>query len=266
MLPLLIPSLVQAGLGAYQALTSGAKGAQNDFESYAKQRPLAQESKSLNDYYQEALNRYSENPYQSAFYQQAAQNAQRATAQGLGALQNRRSAIGGIGKLAAIQNDALQRANVQAENYKQQQFSQLGQAAQAKAAQDKYLYDVNQATPYNTMLGIKQMKLQAANERRNAGLNMIGSAASNYALGSMYNTGSMANKGLTSGISPKLTFDTMMSNPELRPQANPNYFPTTSRSQLLSRIASSGYVPKIFGSDIQLPRDTNPYSMDISNI
>jgi hypothetical protein len=36
------------------------------------------------------------------------------------------------------------------------------------------------------MLGIKQMKSAAANERYNAGLNMIGGAASNYAMGSMF--------------------------------------------------------------------------------
>ena len=177
--------LVSAGIqglgGLYQAATSGRKDRENELNAFAAKSPLAQRSKSLDDYYQEAKNRYQENPYQSALYQQAAQNAQRTTAQGIGALQDRRSAIGGIGRLSALQNDALQRAGVQAENYKQQQFSQLGQATQAQTAQDRYLFDVNQMTPYNRQLQLKQLSAQAANERYNAGLQMVGGALGNAA-------------------------------------------------------------------------------------
>jgi len=177
--------LVAAGIqglgGIYQAATSGRGDAENQLNAFAKQSPLAKESKSLNDYYQEALNRYQENPYQSQAYQVGAMNARRATAQGIGALQDRRSAIGGIGRLAAGQNMAMQNLGVQAENYKQQQFNQLGQATQAKTAQDKYLFDVNQMTPYNRQLQLKQMASQAANERYNAGLQMAGSALGNAA-------------------------------------------------------------------------------------
>jgi hypothetical protein len=186
-LPLLAAlSLGQAALGAFQSATSGRKKAERDFESFAKQRPLAKSSASLDNYYQQAVNRYNENPYQSQQYQVGAMNAQRATAQGIGALQDRRSAIGGIGRLALGQNAAMQNLGVQAEAQRNARFGQLGSATQMKTAQDRYLYDINEATPFNTMLGIKQMKSQAANERYNAGLNMIGSAAGNYALGSMY--------------------------------------------------------------------------------
>ena len=186
-LPLLAAlSLGQAALGAFQSATSGRKRAEKDFESFAKQRPLAKPSASLDNYYQQAVNRYNENPYQSQQYQVGAMNAQRATAQGIGALQDRRSAIGGIGRLALGQNAAMQNLGVQAEAQRNARFGQLGSATQMKTAQDRYLYDINEATPFNTMLGIKQMKSQAANERYNAGLNMIGSAAGNYALGSMY--------------------------------------------------------------------------------
>lgn len=202
MLPLLIPAIAQAGVGIYQAATSGAAGAQKDFENFSKISPLAKESKSLNDYYQQALNRYQENPYQSQQYQLGAMNAQRATAQGINALQDRRSAIGGIGRLAAGQNMAMQNLGAQAEAQRNARFGQLGQATQAKTAQDKYLFDINQMTPYNRQLQVKQMKSQAANERLNAGLNMIGGAASNYMLGSMY--GGNANKAEKAANIPNL--------------------------------------------------------------
>jgi hypothetical protein len=81
-----------------------------------------------------------------------------------------------------------------------------------KTAQDRYLYDVNQATPFNTMLGIKQMKSAAANERLNAGLSMIGGAASNYAMGTMFGGGGVKDKvsplNNSSEFNPASTFGT----------------------------------------------------------
>ena len=56
MLPLLVPALAQAGIGVLQAATSGAGKAQRDFENFAKKRPVAAESKSLNDYYSRLIN------------------------------------------------------------------------------------------------------------------------------------------------------------------------------------------------------------------
>ena len=224
----LVSAGVQGLAGLYQSATSGRKDRENELNAFAKQSPLAQRSKSLDDYYQEALNRYQENPYQSALYQQAAQNAQRTTAQGIGALQDRRSAIGGIGRLSALQNDALQRAGVQAENYKQQQFSQLGQATQAQTAQDRYLFDVNQMTPYNRQLQLKQLSAQAANERYNAGLQMVGGALGNASqIGAM----SAYNKPVTQqsqfGPSSESTFNSWMSNPSARPQLDTSLIPKT---------------------------------------
>lgn len=212
MLPLLAATLGQVALGGIQAATSGARKAEKDFESFAKQNPLAKRSKSIDDYYQQALNRYNENPYQSQQYQLGAMNAQRATAQGIGALQDRRSATGGIGRLQLGQNAALQNLGSQAEARRDARFGQYGQAAQLQNQQDKYLYDVNQATPFNRQLAIKQMKSQAANERYNAGLNMMGSAFGNYAMGSMYADQNKMSKTATNPISSKQTFDSFISN------------------------------------------------------
>jgi hypothetical protein len=186
-LPLLAAiTLAQAGLGALQAGTSGAKARERELDAYAKQSPLYKGSKSIDDYYQEAMNRYRENPYQSQQYQMGAMQARRATAQGLSALQDRRSAIGGVSRLEAGQNYAMQNLGAQAEAQRNARFGQLGGATQMKTGEDYRKFDINQMTPYNRMLQLKQLKAQAANDRYNAGLQMIGSAASNAALGAMY--------------------------------------------------------------------------------
>jgi len=182
---LAISALAQAGVGAYQALTSGRGAAERDFESFAKKRPLAKASPTLENYYQKTLSAANENPYQSAQYMIARQEADRRLASGLGALQQRGGAISGISKLDLMRTDAQNQAIRNAESLRGQNLNRLGQSTQMKTAQDRYLYDVNEATPFNTMLGIKQMKSQAANERYNAGLQMISGAASNAAMGAM---------------------------------------------------------------------------------
>jgi hypothetical protein len=161
---------IAAGTGA---LTAGGmavgsnqrrKRREGELDKYAQQSPLYKGSKSIDDYYQQAMNRYKENPYQSQQYQLGAMNAQRATAQGLGALQDRRSAIGGISRLALGQNAAMQNLGAQAEAQRNARFGQLGAAAQMKTAEDYKKFDINEMTPYNRVLGLKQMKSAAANE------------------------------------------------------------------------------------------------------
>jgi hypothetical protein len=177
----LIAAGTQALAGAGQAIFSGRKKRERELDQFAKNSPLYKGSKSIDDYYQQALNRYSENPYQSQQYQLGAMNAQRATAQGIGALQDRRSAIGGIGRLALGQSTAMQNLGAQAEAQRNQRFGQLGGATQMKTAEDYKKFDINQMTPYNRMLQLKQYKAQAANDRYNAGVQMVGSALGNAA-------------------------------------------------------------------------------------
>jgi hypothetical protein len=141
-LPLLAAiSLGQAALGAAQAFGSGRKARERELDAYAKQSPLYKGSKSIDDYYQEAMNRYKENPYQSQQYQMGAMNARRATAQGLSALQDRRSAIGGISRLEAGQNYAMQNLGAQAEAQRNARFGQLGGATQMKTGEDYRKFD-----------------------------------------------------------------------------------------------------------------------------
>jgi hypothetical protein len=244
----------QALGGAAQSIFSGRKKAERELNAFAKQSPLYQGSKSISDYYQQAMNRYNENPYQSQQYQLGSMNAQRATAQGIGALQDRRSAIGGIGRLALGQNAAMQNLGAQAEAQRNQRFGQLGQASQAKASEDYKMFDINKMTPYNRQLQLKQLAAQAANDRANAGLQMVGSA-----LGGIAQAGMMAgsNKPVTSpqlsGTSSKDTFNEWMNNPSSKPQLNKNLFPKTSREQLLAAKMSAGYQPKISGASVYLP-------------
>jgi hypothetical protein len=185
---------ISAGTGALAGGISAIgsnqrrKSRERELDEFAKQSPLAKESKSLNDYYQQALNRYQENPYQSQQYQLGAMNAQRATAQGIGALQDRRSAIGGISRLQANQMGAMQNLGAQAEAQRNARFGQLGSATQAKTAQDRYLFDVNQMTPYNRQFGLKQLKSAAANEEYSKDVsntfNALGNMASIGMMGS----------------------------------------------------------------------------------
>lgn len=218
MSPLLLATGAQALLGGIQSLTSGSSGAQAELEAAAKRSPLYKGSKSIEDYYQQALNRYQASPYQSQQYQIGAKNIQRATAQGISALQDRRGGIGGISRLAAGQSDALANLGAQAEAQRNQRFGQLGSASQMKASEDYRKFDINQMTPYQRDLQLKQMKSQAANERRNAGLQMLGGAASNLAMGAMMNQPTSSSSVMPEAAVPgQSSFDTFMGNrPEIR--------------------------------------------------
>ena len=198
MAPLVLAGLAagtQALIGGAQALTSGASKREKELDEYAKKSPLYQGGKGIEAYYKEALNRYQESPYQSAAFQQATKAAQRASAGGLRAFQERNAALGAAGRLAAIEGDTIGRAIGAAEANKNQRFGQLGQAAQMQSGEERFKFDVNQMTPYNRNLQLRQFKAQAANDRRNAGLQMIGSALGNFATGAMYSDG-IGNNGV----------------------------------------------------------------------
>jgi hypothetical protein len=170
---------VTAATGVYTAISADTKQkkAQRKLDELAKNSPLYKADKSIDDYYQKALNRFNENPYQSQQYQMGAMNARRATAQGLGALQDRRSAIGGISRLEAGQNAAMQSLGAQAEGQRNQRFNQFGNATQIKSGEYQREFDFNKMTPYNRKLQLEQMKGAAAGEQFNAGLQMIGQGA-----------------------------------------------------------------------------------------
>lgn len=108
------------------------KRAQAEYEAeIAKQKP----DEGVLDVYNKALARYNPNAYQSAFYNQQKQNILGQQATGIGALQDRRSALAGITSMTQASNRALQNAGIAAEQQQAQQLSQLSGAASAAAAE-----------------------------------------------------------------------------------------------------------------------------------
>ena len=177
-IPLLLaaaPAIAQSAGGLFQTLFSGRGKALKQLENMANQGPIYSGSKSISDYYQQAKDRYNVSPYNSAQYQTAARDAMRGTATGINALQDRRSALGGIGRIVGIQSDRLQNAAAQAEARRDARFGQYGSAAGMKAQDDLRKFQINQLDPYNRRYNLASMKASAASAQRDAGLsNMFG--------------------------------------------------------------------------------------------
>lgn len=166
-------SWVAAAVGVGSAVygivkSSKAKKAQKKMEALANQQKPDQ---GITDFYKEALKRYNTNPYQSQFYQNAKLNADRNLATGIGALQSRKSAVGGVSALVGQSNNALRNAGVTAEQMQNQAFGQLGSAVGANAQEQKYPMEMKynmygaQAAGYN----------QAANSAFQSAYNGLGS-------------------------------------------------------------------------------------------
>lgn len=185
-----LPLLTKIGLGAaaaqgvmggIQALTSGARKREKELEKLAGQSPTYSGSRELEGFYNESLRRYQQSPYQSAKFIMGRNLAERNQATALGALTQRNQGLAGAGRLASVSANQSNQLVAQAENDRRQDFGMLGQAGR-QLAQDKLTqFDINQMTPYNRKFGLAQMKAQAANERKNAGLQMLGGALSNAA-------------------------------------------------------------------------------------
>jgi hypothetical protein len=162
----LIPAAVQGLVGGIQTLVNSGKAnrAQRSLQSMVDNY---QPNKGILDFYNKALQRYNVNPYQSGLYNQQSQQIRGGTAQGIAALQDRRSGIAGISGLVQGQNDALLKAAATAEGQQAQALGQLGQATGMKAGEDRYKFE----NKYNLLA----MKAGAANQGVNAGVqNMFG--------------------------------------------------------------------------------------------
>jgi hypothetical protein len=144
--------------------------------------PTYTPNKGVMDYYNTALQRYNTNPYQSQQYQQGIQQGNRNTAAGLNALQDRQSAIGGISRLVALQNNNALQQGAAAENTQNQRFSQLGSAAQGAANEGRYGFQINQLMPYQQKLQLLGMKAGAGANQYNAGLQTIFGGLNNAAM------------------------------------------------------------------------------------
>ncbi len=169
--PASIAALVQAGGGIIQSIFGGgrARRAERQLEKMVNSY---QPNRSILDYYNKALERYSVNPYQSNMYNMQQRNIQRGTATGISALQDRRSAIGGVASIVQAQNDASLKAAAQAEQQGAQALGQLGQATQMKAQED--------FKPFELKYNLQAMKAGGGNQIMNAGLSNIFGGIQNY--------------------------------------------------------------------------------------
>jgi len=171
---------VQALGGLGQMIFSGRKKAERELN--ALQMPTAQGSRSISNFYNEALGRYNVSPTDSAMYRRQQQNINRGLATGLNSLRGRGSALAGAGMLFGGASDASLNAEVTAENERNRRFSQLGQAAGMQTEDERRLFDINQMQPFMRKDRLAQMKLAAANARFDAGMANIAGGASNAAM------------------------------------------------------------------------------------
>ena len=136
-----IPGILQAGGGLIQGIFGGGarRKAQKELEGMVNNY---QPNASIMDYYNKALSKYSSNPYTSQFYQNQQNQIQRNLATGVSALQDRRSALAGIGKSVQIANDATVRAGANVEQQQRQDLGILGAATGMKAGEDRRKFDM----------------------------------------------------------------------------------------------------------------------------
>lgn len=172
-MPIPLLAGIQAGAGIVQSIIGGISARKNQKKLQNLKTPTYTPNQSIKDYYSKALQRFNVNPYSSAQYRMQSQNADRTTATGINALQNRRSAVGGISRLAGIQNDAMLNAGVAAENEQGRRFGQLGGATQMQSQDDRMAFQYNKIAPYEKEYNLLSQKAGAANQTVNAGLSNI---------------------------------------------------------------------------------------------
>ena len=198
--------LVEAGIGAIKA-HKAQKALQN------LRTPTYKPNQAISDYYQQALQRANTSPYASTFYQQAGKTSGRNLATGINALQDRHSA-GMVGALVQGNDDAMQRAGVQAEGLQRQAFGQLGQAVNMQNADYQRQFQHNQQAPYEKQLQIDQAKAIAGTQMENAGFSnafsglgsasQFGMAKSLYGGGGTFGASSVmqSSPGIGGGYNP----------------------------------------------------------------
>lgn len=173
-----IPAIAQGVAGLTQSIFGGSRARRAEKALERLQTPTYEKSKGIGDYFTKALARYNVNPFQTASYSENRKQIDRGTATGISALQDRRSAIGGISKIIQAQNDASLKAAGQAEQEQAQAFGQLGAATQMQAGEEMKEFQYNKVAPYEKKLALLGAKAAGGNQMLSAGLQNIFGAAS----------------------------------------------------------------------------------------
>lgn len=173
-------ALIPAALGAYQAISGGIKASKSQKALENMQSPTYQPNKAIKDYYSMALNKAMGGAYTTDLYKNAQQNANTTLAAGLGALNDRGGAIGGVSRLVGITNRSLQGAAGQAEQLQNQRLGQLGTAARAMAGEDRQAFQTNQMMPFENKFNLLAAKASGGNRDVSAGLQNINTGLQNY--------------------------------------------------------------------------------------
>jgi hypothetical protein len=188
-IPLLALAGIQAGGGFLQSLASGTGEAKAGLEGELQNAPQYTGGGSIMDYYKQAYQRSKVLPTELASYKTQMQNIGESTAQGLGALAGRRSALAGVGSIIRGQQQAQQQAVVAGEAEQSRRFGQMGSAAQMKTGEETKRYNLNVLAPYERRLQAATQKLQAAQARKDAGLQNIIGGVNLAAMGSLSGLG-----------------------------------------------------------------------------
>lgn len=196
-----------AAIGGIQSLIGGGKARKARRELENLQTPQYEKSRSITDYYNQALGRYQQSPYQSNLYKMQAQNIARGTAQGIAGLQDRRSALAGIPALVQGQNDAYLKAAAAAEQQQAQNFSQLGSASQAMAGEERQAFNINKMLPYQRKSDIIGQKASGYTQLMNAGLQNVYGGLTGAIYGGSMGSSLLGNKKSGKSSSPSSGYD-----------------------------------------------------------
>lgn len=172
-MPLPIVPLIAAGAGIAQSIFGANKAKKYQRQLDNMQSPTYNPNRGILDFYNQALARYNVNPTESALYKRQSQNIQRNQAAGIMGLNDRRSVLAGLPSLLRASNDAALNTEVAAEQQRDQRFSQLGQATEAKAGEERTAFDVNQMQPFERKFNMLAQRAGAANQLTNTGLSNI---------------------------------------------------------------------------------------------
>ena len=195
------------GLSAYQAF-HGAHEAHEAQNALVNQKtPIVTPNKSILDYYQEAKNRYETSPYNSLQYQLAQSGINRREGSTVNNLDKLGSgaAIGEIGAVNQIADDASAKAGATAEAQRNQLQGQYGRAAGMEGTDINRQFQINQMLPYTQTRNVYAQQSAGYGQLENAGLygiqNSVGALAKvNW--GSVFGTNTTPSTNTTPGSFP----------------------------------------------------------------